>query len=299
MCPFFHHEGCLTDHSSSALYVLRKGAVVEVTARRLLIAPRDKFLLRLEVIESNGRRVWITQKWKNYHSGEITVMARPCHDVDSHLEDFQVTHCPKGHGLRPFTSSSTRFCDSCTKRIDSDTIMMSCRLCNWDMCQTCQRSPIRKEPIFHQSARDSDYSSNTAAAALVGVAAAGILGLSCRPSPIRKESIFHRSARDSDYSSDTAAAALVGVAAAGILGLSLLHGVNQASSSYMKYSNDFELVIRATKDLGRLLETKFGAPKGAPLATQIQHVCNHVHPPLSYTTITQMKELVESKSTRV
>lgn len=35
-----------------------------------------------------------------------------------------------------------------------------------------------------------------------------------------------------------------------------------SSSSYLQYKNDFELVIRATKDLEHLLETGFGAPSG-------------------------------------
>ncbi len=34
------------------------------------------------------------------------------------------------------------------------------------------------------------------------------------------------------------------------------------SNSYLKYTNDFELVVRATKDLEHLLETEFGAPCG-------------------------------------
>lgn len=34
------------------------------------------------------------------------------------------------------------------------------------------------------------------------------------------------------------------------------------STSYSRYSNDFELVVRATKDLEELLEKHFGAPDG-------------------------------------
>jgi hypothetical protein len=34
------------------------------------------------------------------------------------------------------------------------------------------------------------------------------------------------------------------------------------SNSYLKYTNDFELVVRATKDLEYLLEKEFGAPNG-------------------------------------
>ena len=35
-----------------------------------------------------------------------------------------------------------------------------------------------------------------------------------------------------------------------------------SSPSYNQYKNDFELVIRATKDLEHLLETQFDAPSG-------------------------------------
>jgi len=34
------------------------------------------------------------------------------------------------------------------------------------------------------------------------------------------------------------------------------------TSSVSKYSNDFELVVRSTKEMEHLLETKFGAPSG-------------------------------------
>ena len=35
-----------------------------------------------------------------------------------------------------------------------------------------------------------------------------------------------------------------------------------STSSYLQYKNDFELVVRATKDLEHLLETGFDAPSG-------------------------------------
>jgi hypothetical protein len=35
-----------------------------------------------------------------------------------------------------------------------------------------------------------------------------------------------------------------------------------STSSYLQYKNDFELVIRATKDLEHLLEKGFDAPSG-------------------------------------
>ena len=39
-------------------------------------------------------------------------------------------------------------------------------------------------------------------------------------------------------------------------------GFSSSSPSYQQYKNDFELVIRSTKDLEYLLETSFGAPSG-------------------------------------
>jgi hypothetical protein len=49
----------------------------------------------------------------------------------------------------------------------------------------------------------------------------------------------------------------------GIMGIALS---SSSSSSYLQYTNDFELVIRATKDLEHLLETRFDVPMG-------KHVC--------------------------
>ena len=42
--------------------------------------------------------------------------------------------------------------------------------------------------------------------------------------------------------------------------VSAMGGTFSSSKSYLQYKNDFELVIRATKDLEHLLETGFGAP---------------------------------------
>ena len=41
-----------------------------------------------------------------------------------------------------------------------------------------------------------------------------------------------------------------------------------SSASYLQYTNDFELVIRATKDLEHLLETRFDAPSGKNVGLQ-------------------------------
>lgn len=38
--------------------------------------------------------------------------------------------------------------------------------------------------------------------------------------------------------------------------------MGQGTSSIARYSNDFELVVRATKGLEHLLESEFGAPSG-------------------------------------
>lgn len=43
-------------------------------------------------------------------------------------------------------------------------------------------------------------------------------------------------------------------------------GAALSRQSYIRYQNDFELVIRATKDLERLLEEQFDAPSGKSVA---------------------------------
>ena len=72
-------------------------------------------------------------------------------------------------------------------------------------------------------------------------------------------------------------------------------GANQSTStvvSYSQYQNDFELVIRATKDLEHLLETGFGAPNGMKdgLHDKISHVQKHHG--LSQATVKKMRYLV-------
>mmetsp|Transcript_2500 Transcript_2500/g.6542 ORF Transcript_2500/g.6542 Transcript_2500/m.6542 type:complete len:117 (-) Transcript_2500:1644-1994(-) len=65
-----------------------------------------------------------------------------------------------------------------------------------------------------------------------------------------------------------------------------------SSSSYARYSNDFELVIRATKDLEHLLETGFGAPSGKKegLHDKISYVQANVG--LSVSTVKKLRYLV-------
>mmetsp|Transcript_13296 Transcript_13296/g.18541 ORF Transcript_13296/g.18541 Transcript_13296/m.18541 type:complete len:130 (-) Transcript_13296:50-439(-) len=64
------------------------------------------------------------------------------------------------------------------------------------------------------------------------------------------------------------------------------------SSSYQQYQNDFELVIRATKDLEYLLETSFGVPSGKQIGLhdKITHVQSTEG--LSRTTVQKMRYLV-------
>jgi hypothetical protein len=72
-------------------------------------------------------------------------------------------------------------------------------------------------------------------------------------------------------------------------------GAAQSSTSYTRYSNDFELVIRATKDMEHLLESKFGAPSGKQvgLHDKISHVEQSIG--LSKDTVRQMRKLVTSE----
>eukprot|EP00980_Cylindrotheca_fusiformis_P011216 scaffold2574_cov98-Cylindrotheca_fusiformis.AAC.6 len=65
-----------------------------------------------------------------------------------------------------------------------------------------------------------------------------------------------------------------------------------SSSSYLQYKNDFELVIRATKDLEYLLETQFDAPSGKTvgLHDKISHAEQTAG--LSNDTVRKMRKLV-------
>uniref|UniRef100_A0A7S4QZ27 DUF4145 domain-containing protein n=1 Tax=Ditylum brightwellii TaxID=49249 RepID=A0A7S4QZ27_9STRA len=70
-------------------------------------------------------------------------------------------------------------------------------------------------------------------------------------------------------------------------------GANQSTTqSYLQYKNDFELVIRATKDLEHLLETQFGAPssKQDGLHDKITHAQQSAN--LSKETVKKMRYLV-------
>lgn len=64
------------------------------------------------------------------------------------------------------------------------------------------------------------------------------------------------------------------------------------SNSYLKYTNDFELVCRATKDLEHMLVNNFGAPdnKQVGLHDKISHVEKSAN--LSKETVKKLRYLV-------
>jgi len=81
-------------------------------------------------------------------------------------------------------------------------------------------------------------------------------------------------------------------------------GANQSvtpvtTQSYLQYKNDFELVIRATKDLEHLLETQFGAPssKEDGLHDKITHAQESAD--LSKETVNKMRYLVTIRDSLV
>ena len=69
-------------------------------------------------------------------------------------------------------------------------------------------------------------------------------------------------------------------------------GASPSKQSYLQYTNDFELVIRATKDLEYLLETEFGAPstKQTGLHDKISHA--QASAGLTPDTVRRMRYLV-------
>jgi hypothetical protein len=64
--------------------------------------------------------------------------------------------------------------------------------------------------------------------------------------------------------------------------------------SYLRYDNDFELVIRATKDLERLLETKFGAPNAKDAGLHDKITAAAERHGISQSTVRLMRKLVTS-----
>lgn len=65
-----------------------------------------------------------------------------------------------------------------------------------------------------------------------------------------------------------------------------------STTSYLQYKNDFELVIRATKDLENLLETQFGAPSGKTVGLHDKITHAEQSAGLSNDTVRKMRRLV-------
>lgn len=65
-----------------------------------------------------------------------------------------------------------------------------------------------------------------------------------------------------------------------------------SSTSYLKYKNDFELVIRATKDLEHLLESQFDAPSGKTVGLHDKITHAEQITGLSSETVRKMRKLV-------
>mmetsp|Transcript_2341 Transcript_2341/g.5341 ORF Transcript_2341/g.5341 Transcript_2341/m.5341 type:complete len:119 (-) Transcript_2341:94-450(-) len=65
-----------------------------------------------------------------------------------------------------------------------------------------------------------------------------------------------------------------------------------SSSSYLQYHNDFELVIRATKDLEHLLETGFDAPSGKNVGLHDKITAVQNSHGLSVDTVKKLRYLV-------
>lgn len=69
-------------------------------------------------------------------------------------------------------------------------------------------------------------------------------------------------------------------------------GSTFSTNSYLQYKNDFELVIRATKDLDELLETQFGAPSGKTVGLHDKITHAEQTAGLSNDTVRKMRRLV-------
>ena len=69
-------------------------------------------------------------------------------------------------------------------------------------------------------------------------------------------------------------------------------GTFSSTTSYLRYKNDFELVIRATKDLEYMLESEFDAPAGKTIGLhdKISHAEENFG--LSKETVKKMRYLV-------
>ena len=71
------------------------------------------------------------------------------------------------------------------------------------------------------------------------------------------------------------------------------------SSSYLQYTNDFELVIRATKDLEYLLETQFNVPSGKNVGLHDKISAAQASHNLSPDTVKKLRYLVTIRNKMV
>lgn len=69
-------------------------------------------------------------------------------------------------------------------------------------------------------------------------------------------------------------------------------GSSFSTPSYTRYTNDFELVIRVTKDLDHLLETEFGAPSGRDVGLHDKITYAQQTASLSPGTVRKLRYLV-------
>ena len=69
-------------------------------------------------------------------------------------------------------------------------------------------------------------------------------------------------------------------------------GSSFSSTSYLQYTNDFELVIRATKDLEYLLESQFNVPTGKNVGLHDKISAAQASHNLSPDTVKQLRYLV-------
>ena len=74
---------------------------------------------------------------------------------------------------------------------------------------------------------------------------------------------------------------------------------SSSSSSYLQYKNDFELVIRATKDLEYLLETGFHTPSGKNIGLHDKITSAQQSHGLSLDTVKRLRYLVTIRNKMV
>lgn len=82
---------------------------------------------------------------------------------------------------------------------------------------------------------------------------------------------------------------IVGIA---LFAIYIMGNTFSSSSSYLQYKNDFELVIRATKDLEYLLETGFNAPSGKNVGLHDKITSAQNSHNLSQETVKKLRYLV-------